>query len=124
MDAALNRALKGEVQTPDVLVRMPRTDRDGWDSCTCAPHRDSEGNIVGVIGMARDGDRAAHSDSEGNLSPRRSGDTCKRRFFAAKCAGTSRNCKGFFRSINFSRYGGRVGNNIRSIGFPGNHRHP
>ena len=55
MEVALNRALQGEVvQTPDVLVRMPRTDRDVWESCTFAPHRDSEGNIVGVIGMVRD----------------------------------------------------------------------
>ena len=55
MEAALSRALQGEVvQTPDVLVRMPRTDRDVWESCTFAPHRDSEGNIVGVIGMVRD----------------------------------------------------------------------
>ena len=55
MEAALNRALQGEVvQIPDVLVRMPRADRDVWESCTFAPHRDSEGNIVGVIGMVRD----------------------------------------------------------------------
>ena len=33
---------------------MPRADRDVWESCTFAPHRDSEGNIVGVIGMVRD----------------------------------------------------------------------
>jgi len=55
MEAALSRALQGEVvQIPDVFVRMPRTDRDVWESCTFAPHRDSEGNIVGVIGMVRD----------------------------------------------------------------------
>lgn len=54
MEAALSRALQGEVvQIPDVLVRMPRTDRDVWESCTFSPHRDSEGN-VGVIGMVRD----------------------------------------------------------------------
>jgi PAS domain S-box-containing protein len=55
MDAALSRALQGEtVQPPDVLVRMPGADRDVWESCTFAPHRDSQGNIVGVIGMVRD----------------------------------------------------------------------
>jgi PAS domain S-box-containing protein len=55
MKAALCRALLGEVvQIPDLLVRMPRTDRDVWESCTFAPHRDSEGNVVGVIGMVRD----------------------------------------------------------------------
>jgi PAS domain S-box-containing protein len=53
MEAALRRASQGEVvQIPDVLVR--RTGRDVWESCTYAPHRDSEGNIVGVIGMVRD----------------------------------------------------------------------
>ena len=55
MEAALRRALQGEVvQIPDVLVRMRRADRDVWESCTYAPHRDSEGNIVGVIAMVRD----------------------------------------------------------------------
>jgi PAS domain S-box-containing protein len=55
MEAALSRALQGEVvQIPDVLVRVPKTDRDVWESCTFAPHRDSRGNIVGVIGMVRD----------------------------------------------------------------------
>jgi PAS domain S-box-containing protein len=55
MEAALSRALQGEVvQMPDVSVRMPKTDREVWESCTFAPHRDSEGNIAGVIGMVRD----------------------------------------------------------------------
>ena len=55
MEAALSRALQGEiVQVPDVLVRMPKTGREVWESCTFAAHRDSEGNIVGVIGTVRD----------------------------------------------------------------------
>lgn len=55
MEAALRRALQGEVvEIPDVLVRMRRADRDVWESCTYAPHRDSEGNIVGVIATVRD----------------------------------------------------------------------
>jgi PAS domain S-box-containing protein len=55
MEGVLCRALQGEVvQIPDVLVRMPGTDHDAWQSCTFTPHLDSEGNIVGVIGMVRD----------------------------------------------------------------------
>ena len=55
MEAGLRRALQGEmVQLPDVLLHMPRTGRDVWESCTYAPHRDAEGNIVGVIAMVRD----------------------------------------------------------------------
>ena len=55
MEAGLRRALQGEmVQLPDVLIRMPRTGRDVWESCTYAPHRDTEGNIVGAIAMVRD----------------------------------------------------------------------
>jgi len=55
MEVALRRALQGEtVQIPDVMIRMPRTGRDVWESCTYAPHRDAQGNIVGVIAMVRD----------------------------------------------------------------------
>ncbi len=55
MEAALRRALQGEVvQVPDVMVRMPRTGRDVWESCTYAPHRDASGTIVGVIALVRD----------------------------------------------------------------------
>ncbi|HYN14666.1 MAG TPA: sigma 54-interacting transcriptional regulator, partial [Terriglobales bacterium] len=55
MEAAIRQALQGEVvQIPDVLIRMPRTGRDVWESCTYAPHRDAQGNIVGVIAMVRD----------------------------------------------------------------------
>ena len=55
MEAGLRRALQGEtVQLPDILLRMPRTGRDVWESCTYAPHRDGAGNIVGAIAMVRD----------------------------------------------------------------------
>ena len=55
IDAFLRRALEGEtVLLADILVRMPRTGREVWESNRYAPHRDAQGNIVGVIGMIRD----------------------------------------------------------------------
>ncbi len=55
MEAGLRRALQGEmVQLPDILVSMPKTGREVWESCTYAPHRDAEGNIIGAIAMLRD----------------------------------------------------------------------
>jgi formate hydrogenlyase transcriptional activator len=55
MEAAIRQALQGEVvQIPDVLIRMPRTGRDVWESCTYAPHRDAHGDIVGAIALVRD----------------------------------------------------------------------
>jgi formate hydrogenlyase transcriptional activator len=54
--SALERALTGEVvQLADVAV--PRHSADGsdvWESCTFAPHRDSAGAVIGVIGLVRD----------------------------------------------------------------------
>jgi PAS domain S-box-containing protein len=56
IEAALKRALEGEVaQVADALV--PKHDADGhdvWESCTFAPHRNADGEIVGVIGLVRD----------------------------------------------------------------------
>ena len=53
---ALERALKGEVvQVADALVpKHSAHGRDVWESCTFAPHRDAQGEIVGVIGLVRD----------------------------------------------------------------------
>jgi PAS domain S-box-containing protein len=54
MEDWLRRALQGEVvTTPDVLVRMP-TGREVWESNTYGPHRDAQGNIVGVIALVSD----------------------------------------------------------------------
>jgi formate hydrogenlyase transcriptional activator len=56
MEDALKRALRGEVvHVADGLV--PRHAADGhdvWESCIFAPHRDAQGNVIGVIGMVRD----------------------------------------------------------------------
>src|SRR5947208_179889 len=53
---ALDRALQGEVvQVADALVPKHSAEgHDVWESCTFAPHRTSEGEIVGVIGLVRD----------------------------------------------------------------------
>ena len=56
MAAALARALKGEVvHVADALVPKHSADgQDVWESCTFAPHRNAEGEIVGVTGLVRD----------------------------------------------------------------------
>jgi formate hydrogenlyase transcriptional activator len=56
IDAALKRALEGEVvQVADALVPKHSAEgHDVWESCTFAPHRNAEGEIVGVIGLVRD----------------------------------------------------------------------
>ncbi len=56
IQAALKRALQGEVvQVEDVLVpRHSADDRDLWESCTFAPHRNAQGEVIGVIGLVRD----------------------------------------------------------------------
>ena len=53
---ALDRALQGEVvQVADALVPKHSAEgHDVWESCTFAPHRNTEGEIVGVIGLVRD----------------------------------------------------------------------
>jgi formate hydrogenlyase transcriptional activator len=54
--ALMERALQGEVvQAHDVLVpKHGQDEQDVWESCVFAPHRDEEGNIVGVIGLVHD----------------------------------------------------------------------
>ena len=56
IEAALKRALLGEsVQVEDALI--PKHSGEGtdlWESCTFAPHRDAQGNVIGVIGLVRD----------------------------------------------------------------------
>ena len=56
IEAALKQALQGEVvQVADALVPKHSAEgRDLWESCTFAPHRDAQGNVIGVIGLVRD----------------------------------------------------------------------
>jgi formate hydrogenlyase transcriptional activator len=56
IETALRRALQGEVvQVADALVPKHSADgRDLWESCTFAPHRDAQGNVIGVIGLVGD----------------------------------------------------------------------
>jgi formate hydrogenlyase transcriptional activator len=54
MDGMLKRALQGDIVTcPDILIRMP-TGREVWESNTYGPHRDAQGNIIGVIALVSD----------------------------------------------------------------------
>jgi len=54
MEAQLRRALQGEVVTPpDIPIRMP-TGRVVWESNRYGPHRDAQGNIIGVIALVGD----------------------------------------------------------------------
>ena len=56
IEAALKRALLGEsVQVEDALIAKHSGEgTDLWESCTFAPHRDAQGNVIGVIGLVRD----------------------------------------------------------------------
>ena len=55
VDRYLARALDGEaVSSIDVEYRMPRSGKSGWVSNTYGPHRNAEGEIVGIIGIVRD----------------------------------------------------------------------
>jgi len=55
IETLLRRALEGEtILLPDVLVKMPKTGREVWESNRYAPHRDAQGNIIGVIALIRD----------------------------------------------------------------------
>jgi diguanylate cyclase (GGDEF)-like protein/PAS domain S-box-containing protein len=55
VDELLRRALDGDdVPAPDTHYFVPGTQRTGWVSAVYRPHRDSNGNITGVIGLIRD----------------------------------------------------------------------
>jgi PAS domain S-box-containing protein len=56
IEAALKRALEGHVvRVADVLVpKHAAGGHDVWEVCTFAPHRDAQGQIVGVIGLVHD----------------------------------------------------------------------
>lgn len=55
VDELIRRALAGEtVSSPDVHYYVPSTERRGWVSSVYRPHRDGDGNVLGVIGLIRD----------------------------------------------------------------------
>ncbi|MEA2570682.1 MAG: hypothetical protein QOI24_2683 [Acidobacteriota bacterium] len=55
IDVLLQRALTGEdVASPDMHYYIPGSAREGWASAVYHPHRDSRGEIAGVIGLIRD----------------------------------------------------------------------
>ncbi len=53
--ALLERALAGEVvSSDDVPYHVPQTGRSGWVLGTYGPHRNADGEVIGVIGVVRD----------------------------------------------------------------------
>ncbi|MFQ6613102.1 MAG: PAS domain S-box protein, partial [Fidelibacterota bacterium] len=55
LDKLLKRALKGEeLISPDFQYSIPGTGREGWAISTYAPHRNSDGEIIGVVVLVRD----------------------------------------------------------------------
>jgi len=55
VEERLKQALHGEiVVSPDTWYNIPRTGKSGWVAGTYAPHRNSDGEIIGVIGLLRD----------------------------------------------------------------------
>src|SRR5262245_3796633 len=55
IDRLLERALGGDTaSSEDVPYSIPETGRTGWAIATYGPHRDSAGQIVGVIGIVHD----------------------------------------------------------------------
>jgi PAS domain S-box-containing protein len=55
IDRLLERALGGDTaSSEDVPYAIPDTGRSGWAIATYGPHRDSAGQIVGVIGIVHD----------------------------------------------------------------------
>jgi len=55
IDKLILRALAGEaVSSPDTVYGCPQTGKTGWVISAYAPHRNSSGQIIGVIGIIRD----------------------------------------------------------------------
>jgi PAS domain S-box-containing protein len=50
----MTRALAGKTVSVDVEFRFSDSGRSGWVSNTYSPHRNAQGEIVGVIGIVRD----------------------------------------------------------------------
>jgi PAS domain S-box-containing protein len=48
------RALDGETVSVDLELHFSDSGKSGWISNTCSPHRNAQGEIVGVIGIVRD----------------------------------------------------------------------
>ena len=64
---ALHSVLKGEkVVTPDIKIDLAETKKTFWVSCVFSPHLNSEGEIIGVIGIIRD--VTAKKGAEENLN--------------------------------------------------------
>ncbi len=65
MEAAMRRALSGEeVTLPEVMVRMPRTNREIWELPRYKPQRDGSGRIVGVLALVTDVTERKQTEAE------------------------------------------------------------
>jgi len=55
MEPLLETAVRGATSTsPDVAYDFPASRKKGWISVVYAPHRDSRGEVIGVVGIVRD----------------------------------------------------------------------
>lgn len=55
VDKLMKKALAGEfVKSGDIFYEIPRTGKSGWYVGTYAPHRNSRGAIIGIIGVIHD----------------------------------------------------------------------
>lgn len=65
IDGLLDRAGHGEVVTSgDMFIRHPESGRGIWTSARLGPRRDSEGRIIGVIGLVNDVSERKHREAE------------------------------------------------------------
>lgn len=63
----LRKVLSGDtIATNDIRIELPETSRDFWVSCIFSPHRNAEGEIIGVIGIVRN--ETSRKRTEENLS--------------------------------------------------------
>ena len=65
LETFLDRAWRGEVvEAPDLSYGVPETGVEGWNSVRFAPLRNAQGDIIGVIVMARDITQRKHAEQK------------------------------------------------------------
>ena len=61
----MERVLQGEtMRTDDVAFNAAQTGQSGWVSLTFEPHRDGQGDIIGIIAVVRDVSERHHADQK------------------------------------------------------------
>ncbi|NUO78545.1 PAS domain S-box protein [candidate division KSB1 bacterium] len=95
MDDHLRRALAGEtVKVPDVFLKFEG--REVWESNVYGPHRDAQGNIMGVIALVNDITERKRSEE----SLRSSEERFRTLFESAPIGITINNAEGRFLQVN------------------------